>query len=167
MSVYIVRLDKVQATKSGNIVSVEADANITHNGCVCALGALNTGERELYDVAAITAATDEIIFIANPEVVYDSVGKSGLADYTIADDDVVRGYHLAPGDVITLTADCITADGGYTLAVDGFVYAVNSAYVLHAAAADPASSKFVGKIIEVTTLGYAGTTAYAIRVLKV
>jgi hypothetical protein len=165
MSTYIVRLDKMQATKAGNIVSVQADANITHNGCVCALGALNTDERELFDVAAIDADVSDVILIAAPEVVYDNLGKSGLKNFSITTGDEVRGYHLYRGDIFTLTSDCITVDSG-TMAVGYHVYAVDGAYVLHAASADPGSSNFVGKVIEVTTLGYDATVAYAILVIK-
>jgi hypothetical protein len=168
----IVRLDKVQSAYHGNLESIKNDAVAMDNGTLWVLGGLATGERELSDVGAIATADltglEPIVLFAHPEVEYEA-DKSQLADFQLDVGDAGRAYHLAVGDVITVTSDLFDAaptEGQYAIPSD-----VNAGN--YNASIDGSGSKLVFKVEETTELGYAHPasnnsvqTAYALKVVK-
>jgi len=107
----IVRKDKMLAGYNGNLESVivhngaDATLEIT-NGLFVTVGALIAGEREVKKavLAEVADAGEEVLFIHNSEVMYDSK-KFKLADFRIAKGKVARAYRLFNGDIMTLTTD--------------------------------------------------------------
>ena len=158
----IIRIDKAQATYAGNIVSFEAPANMT-NGLVFNLDGLKTGEREVYEIekpATASLETAEVLIHATPEVVYESE-KVSLEDFELKKDKVGRGFHMTAGDIFTVTDDLITGDP----AVGEYVVAANDSWKL-AASATMTDNRFVGEIIEKTTLGFEHKDAWTFRVVR-
>lgn len=167
----IVRLDKVQAAYNGNLESIVFGADAT-NGLFVHLGALQAGETEVHQVVAPSFATiekEEVILHASPEVMYDP-RKQSLEDFVLEAGQVGRGYHLVPGDVITLTADLFTATptvGEYVVPDgNGSMKLTPSADGTATDGTNTYNPRFVAKVIEQTTLGVTGQTAYAIKVVQ-
>lgn len=159
----ILNLDKVAATKSGRLESVKHTAEL-QNGMVVNLGALATGEREVFDVsvpATATLATAEVLLIAAPEVMYE--GYKGLKDFTITAGTATKAYRLETGDIFTVTDDAITG----TTVVGQYVIPANASLKLAAAADLTGGTKFAAKVIEKGTLGYDGAASTTVQVIKV
>jgi hypothetical protein len=168
----IVNLDKVQAKKYGNLESVKHSVSMT-NGLFFHVGALVAGETELRDIVAPSTATfedEEVVLHASSEVMYDP-RKSGLKDYLLEAGDAGRAYHLTEGDIVTLTEDLFTAAptvGQYVVPDgNGSLKLAPSANGTQTISTVTYTPRFRAKVIEQTTLGYDGTTAYAIQVEKV
>ncbi|MCY9544701.1 hypothetical protein M5X02_29160, partial [Paenibacillus alvei] len=101
----VIRLDKISG---GHLESIR-HTEVMKNGYFVQLGALVSGETELYEVALAQTAEDlkkEFILHATPEVMPDP-RQAGLKHFQVDKGDQGRGYHLVKGDVITLTADLI------------------------------------------------------------
>lgn len=161
----IIRVDKAQATTAGNLVSFQVPAATTMtNGLVFNLGALVANERELYAIsapAAGTLATAEVLINATPEVMYEN-SNIALEDFELTAGQTGRGFHMSVGDIFTVTDDLITG----APVVGEFVVAADGVYTLAAAAADPGNTRFLGQIIEETTLGFNQDQAWTFRVVK-
>ena len=161
----IIRVDKAQATYAGNLVSFVVPDGVTMtNGLVFNLGALAANEREVHTIAAPAAgtlATAEVLINATPEVMY-APADIALEDFALTEGQVGRGFHMSVGDIFTVTDDLITGNP----VVGEFVVAANGVYTLAAADADPGNTRFLGQIIEETTLGFNQDQAWAFRVIK-
>ena len=112
----IVRKDKMLAGYNGNLESVKihdgANRKIkSTNGVFVVLEGLMDGEREVEKARLATTADagKEVLFIHNPEVMYDE-RLHKLADFRIEADKVARAYRLFDGDIITLTVDLFEGD---------------------------------------------------------
>jgi|Hof3ISUMetaT_23_FD_contig_21_2823600_length_568_multi_7_in_0_out_0_1 hypothetical protein len=119
-------LDKLQATKVGNIESVTMD-KVLPQGALVSLGEADANSREIIKAVA-PEADKEVLLVAAPEVQYDQKRVDEL-DYETPANHPVRAYHLTIGDkfqveqsLFTATpavGDVITADGatlGYKVA---------------------------------------------------
>jgi len=116
----IVRKDKLLAGYNGNLESVivhdNAGANtleITNGVFVVVEGLMAGREVKKARLAGSADAGEDVLFIHNSEVMYDSKAFK-LADFRIAKGKVARAYRLFDGDVITLTTDLFNG----TVAVD-------------------------------------------------
>jgi len=156
----LVRLDKIAAAYNGNLESVKHSADMG-NGSVVMLGGLVAGERELRQVVVPTAAlaaNDEILLVASPEVNYSPLEKD--EDFVNKANKAARAYHLSVGDIFTVTDDMLSGSsvvGQFVGAIDGLK--------LGASATAP-TTRFAGKVLEKTTLGYDAAPATVIQVLK-
>ena len=154
----IVNLDKVAGQHLSSII---ADEDLT-NGLFGQLGDLVEGERETYEFLPVTDVADEVILHATPEVMYDP-RKKGLKDFVLEAGTVGRGYHLERGDIITLTEDLFTDTptvGEFAIPQEGSRKLTTSVDGNTDGGEKPS---LVFKVIEVTTLGFDATTAYALR----
>lgn len=89
-------LDKLQATKVGNIEIVYATVDLP-NGALVALDGAVANNREAMKAIA-PAADKELLLVVAPEVDYDrKLGKDEL-DRINPKDTPVRAYHLTQGD---------------------------------------------------------------------
>ncbi len=159
----IIRLDKVKATVSGSIVSAIHTADID-NGNVVMVGGLHTGEREVFDVVVPATAkltTDQIYFVATPEVMYLPT-DNGLENFYNKTGDIIRLIEAQPGDIVTITNDAITG----TPVVGQYLVPANGSTKLAAAADLTGGTKFAAQVIETTNLGYNKGAATVMRVLK-
>jgi hypothetical protein len=155
----IVRLDKVKSVKCGHIYNVQNDAELD-NGSVGYIGALLDGEREIYALEQFTTekiATESIVLVAAPEIVYDesTYAKKKLSAFVNPAKTPVRAYELVAHDIFSVSDDMVTAidDTDDVVAVDNNVVAQNASFKLAEIATLAGTEKFVGKIIDVETIG--------------
>lgn len=167
MAYAVVRTDAMAATDvRGQLVSVKymgadgATPTAIENGNVLKIGALMTGEREIYIGGAVAAndKIDDIVLIASPEVVYDE-RKRNLDDFVNEAGKACRGYHIHSGDTFSVTAEALSGTG--TPAVGNIVELAAGTKLAFATSATTSSTK-VGRIIAVDVVGRY--TYYVIKV---
>ena len=107
----IVRKDITQASYHGGLESVKVfdkagtnKVQVTNGVFVHLQGLLEGRELRKAVLGDKATATQEVLFIHNPEVMYDE-RKYKLKDYVIPADKVARAYRLYRGDILTLTTD--------------------------------------------------------------
>lgn len=154
----VVRTDNMAGTDVREaLVSVEylgsdgATPTAIDNGCVLKLGALKTGEREVF-VGAVPAADDDlkdIVLVASPEVMYDERVR-GLENFFNEAGRICRGYRLHKGGIFSVTKAAL--DGAATPAV-GNVVELKAGVKLNVAASATQDSTVVGKILAVDVVG--------------
>ena len=167
MAYGIVRTDNMYGTdvRTG-LVSIQymgADGTTPtaiENGNVLKVGALKTGEREVYVGGAVAAADkiSDVVLVASPEVMYDE-RKHNLDEFINEAGKNCRGYRLHTGDIFSVTKDAL--DGVTTPAV-GNIVELKAGTKLNVAATATKDSTVVGKIIAVDVVGRY--TYYAIKV---
>nr|DAJ43085.1 MAG TPA: hypothetical protein [Caudoviricetes sp.] len=167
MAYAVVRTDAMAGTDvRGQLVSVKymgangATPTAIENGNVLKIGALMTGEREIYIGGAVAAndKIDDIVLIASPEVVYDE-HKHNLDDFVNEAGKACRGYHIHSGDTFSVTAEALSGTG--TPAVGNIVELAAGTKLAFVASATTGSTK-VGRIIAVDVVGRY--TYYVIKV---
>ena len=167
MAYAVVRTDAMAGTDvRGQLVSVKymgadgATPTAIENGNVLKIGALMTGEREIYIGGAVAAndKIDDVVLIASPEVVYDE-RKRNLDDFINEAGKACRGYHIHSGDTFSVTVEALSGTG--TPAVGNIVELAAGTKLAFAASATTGSTK-VGRIIAVDVVGRY--TYYAIKV---
>lgn len=167
MAYAVVRTDAMAGTDvRGQLVSVKymgadgATPTAIENGNVLKIGALMTGEREIYIGGAVAAndKIDDVVLIASPEVVYDE-RKRNLDDFVNEAGKACRGYHIHSGDTFSVTAEALSGTG--TPAVGNIVELAAGTKLAFVASATTGSTK-VGRIIAVDVVGRY--TYYAIKV---
>jgi len=166
----MINLDKCQAVYSGNIESVKWEDGQLENGTPILLGALATGETELFNILVTGStgalATSEVLIVVCPEVMYrDDLMAS---DFYVATGAPARAYHMTVGDVFTIPQCTASIISNATAAVGDCVVmnATGMNYVVTAQTAAIASFRFVAKVIELTTIGYDGDAAVSVRVIN-
>lgn len=167
MAYGIVRTDNMYGTDvRAALVSVKymgsdgSTPTAIENGNVLKIGALVSGEREIY-VGGEVAADDkvaDIVLIASPEVMYDE-RKKNLDEFINEADKACRGYHLHSGDIFSVTIDALT---GKTAPAIGDVVELAAGTKLSIADAATSGSTTVGSVIDVNVAGRY--TYYAIKV---
>lgn len=167
MAYGVVRTDNMYGTDvRAGLVSIQymgADGKTPteiENGNVLKVGALKTGEREVYIGSAVAAAdkVSDIVLIASPEVMYDE-RKRNLDEFINEAGKNCRGYRLHSGDIFSATKDAL--DGATTPAV-GNIVELKAGTKLNVVATATANTTTVGKIIAVDVVGRY--TYYAIKV---
>ena len=130
------------------------------NGNVLKVGALKTGEREIYIGSAVAASDSlkDVVLIATPEIVYDSM-KRGLDKFYNIAGMPCRGYYLHSGAVFSVTKEAL---GGASTPAVGNIVELDAGTKLKVVASATQGSTAVGKIIAIDTVGMY--TFYAIRV---
>lgn len=115
MAYAIVRTDLMSGTKQpADLVSVKYQVSSVdtaiENGNVALVGALATGEREVYLASAPAAdsALNDIVLIATPELNYDERLKN-LNQFRNEAGEIARGYRLRSGNIFSVTAEGLTA----------------------------------------------------------
>lgn len=167
MAYGIVRTDNMYGTdvRTG-LVSIQymgadgATPTAIENGNVLKVGALKTGEREVYVGGAVAAADkiSDVVLVASPEVMYDE-RKRNLDEFINEAGKNCRGYRLHTGDIFSVTKDAL--DGVTTPAV-GNIVELKAGTKLNVADTATKDSTVVGKIIAVDVVGRY--TYYAIKV---
>jgi len=170
MAYAIIKSDRIQATKTGNIDSVKfyvgATPTVLENGNVVALLGLVAGEREIMKGVAPVAVTDEVVLVAGVELMYDESTKKGLDDYINVAGQAFRAYHLEAGDIFTISDTAITALAAGTPVVGNVVVAAVGVTKLKELAAVVGTERFVGKVIAKEIFGVRGIAMTTIQVVK-
>lgn len=115
MAYAIVRTDLMSGTKQpADLVSIKYQVSTVdtaiENGNVALVGALGTGEREVYLASAPAAdsALEDVVLVATPELNYDERLKN-LNQFRNEAGEIARGYRLRSGNVFSVTAEALTA----------------------------------------------------------
>lgn len=115
MAYAIVRTDLMSGTKQpADLVSikyqVESVDTAIENGNVALVGALGTGEREVYlaSAPAANSALEDVVLVATPELNYDERLKN-LNQFRNEAGEIARGYRFRSGNVFSVTAEALTA----------------------------------------------------------
>jgi hypothetical protein len=155
-----VRIDKAQATKAGNIKSVQLASTPLENGFVFFADALVTGTREAYQVvrpATADLATRNLVIHASVPTTY--LAGQTVVDFVLEAGKTGRAYVPEVGDIFTFTDNIIDGTSvlnQYLIPQDGSFKLVPSSTI--------GSTKFSAKVIEKTTL--YGLPATAFEVVK-
>lgn len=166
----VVRTDNMAGTDvRSQLVSVQylgsngATPTAIENGNVLKIGALKTGEREIYVGGAVAAndSLDDVVLVASPEVMYDE-RLHNLDQYINEAGKTCRGYHIHTNDIFSVTKEALT--GASTPDVGDVVELAAGTKLNVVAAATGATdgSTVVGTIIAIDVVG--AYTFYAIRV---
>lgn len=166
----MVNLDRIQATKAGGIVSVKWDGGKLQNGTPITLGNLVTGETEVFYAQCSgstgTLASSAVYLVANPEVMYEA--GTMIEDFIATTGQIMRAYPLANSDIFTLSSG---AYAGGTAALTDYVI-MRSTGTTTTGMSDwiltgtISANRTVGKVIELTTIGYDNNNAAAILIVK-
>lgn len=115
MAYAIVRTDLMSGTKQpADLVSIKYQVSSVdtaiENGNVALVGALETGEREVYLASApsVNSALEDVVLVATPELNYDERLKN-LNQFRNEAGEIARGYRLRSGNVFSVTAEALTA----------------------------------------------------------
>ena len=163
----VVRTDNMAGTDVRNmLVSVKymgADGSTPtaiENGNILKIGALVTGEREIYVGGAVAkdSKLSDVVLIASPEVMYDE-HKHNLDEFINEAKSICRGYKLHSGDVFGVTAEALSGTG--TPAVGNIIELAAGTKLAFVATATTGSTA-VGKVIAVEKAGRY--TYYVIKV---
>lgn len=172
MAYCVVRTDNLAGTDVRSMLesvkymgSGSTEAAIANGSVVKIAGLIadaTTGEPVEYEVMkgvtpAANTSLDEVVLIADPEVMYDERKKS-LDQFINEAGEVVRGYHLHTGDIFSITAEGFA---NASPAVGQIVELAASTKWNNVASATNGST-VVGKIIDKNIVGRY--TYYAIRV---
>src|SRR5699024_8824533 len=117
----IVWRDKVLSSYNGNIESVlihDAEGEVSvPNGVFVTLDGLAGIGREVKKAVLAEDATEDVLLVASPEVMYET--GADIGEFINEAGEVARAFRLADGDVISLTVDLL-ADGAEPAVGDVF-----------------------------------------------
>ncbi|PIH59684.1 hypothetical protein [Paenibacillus sp. LK1] len=153
-----VRLDKMQASYSGNIEIGIANFDV-ENGEVLTIGGLVDGHREAVIAATPTDVTlDKILLAASPEIVYEKE-KHNILDFVNKKGEKIRLYHHAVGNTVTVTDNLI--DG--TSVKGQYLIPVNGSSKLKAVADLSDNTRFAAKVLEKVRIYGEPATRYKVE----
>lgn len=159
-----VRLDKVKAIKTGTLASIVNESATLDNGNFVQLGSLVEGQRDQFNVAVPTSTSidsDSLYLHASDELNYYT-GQQ-ILDFTLQAGEVGRAYLLTAGDIVTITNNMITPNDGAAIAVGDFVAPVAGSTMLSDVGTTAPTTRFVGEVIEVTTIYGQPATAILVK----
>lgn len=153
----MIRLDKIGA--DSHIVSVKL-AKDMKQGNIVTVGNKVEGEREIYNAAAPTTATDKIVVLTTPFHPYSPLDNE--KDFVLKAGVPQRAHYLTSGDVITVTEDLIEGSP----VKNQFVSAQDGKEKLKFSASSPsAATIFVVDDIESSVSCFQGKKGIVLRVL--
>lgn len=101
----VVNLDKLQATKAGNIESIVADIDLDNGSVVTIGGFADMGGEVVTATAPANVEEDEILLVASPETVYDE--REQIYDFYNPKGYRGRAFHLYVGDYVSVSTNMI------------------------------------------------------------
>lgn len=154
---YVV-LEKLQATRAGNIETIVADIDLD-NGSFVAIGGLAGMGGEVVKAEAPTdVTTQEVLLVASPEVVYDV--KESIYDFYNPAGKPTRAFHLYAGDIIGVSSNMIDGEA----VKDQFLIPKNGQVKLTPAENLEGGTRFAAQVI--ATEKQMGVDMVVFRVLK-
>jgi len=161
-------------TSGGDIVSVQWDSGKLQNGTPVTLGALVTGEYELYYAqctgATGTLASAQVYVVYSPEVMYEA--GTMIDDFYVATGMPARAYGLKEGSIFKISSGAYigtAAVGDYFIMQAtgaGTTTGVDLGLSQFATTSTISANKFCAQVIELSTIGYDANTAAVARVIK-
>lgn len=101
--------ENMASTTVGSLLRSGVAHKDLENGNVVKLGALVTGESDLYTLADIAAVANEVYIVDAVELDADEQLTKGLQDYSIKEGDVIRLRKAQKGDRFSISETSITA----------------------------------------------------------
>jgi len=154
-------------TSGGDIVTVQYDGGTLQNGTPVTLGALVTGETEIYYAqctgATGTLASSQVYIVYSPEVMYEA--GTMIDDFIIATGAPARAYGLKVGSIFTIPQSTASIVSNATGNVGDYVV-MNATGMNYVVTSSLANFRFGAKVIELTTIGYDGDAAISVKVVN-
>lgn len=158
----IVRLDKVKATRTGHLYSVEHTEDMD-NGSVVVLGDLKTGETEIKEVIVPEGTDEPLALIYQAELMYDEtkISSRALENFYNPANVATRAYQLDTDDIYSVTTDGIDAIVSGEPVVGNFLVAQAGSLKLKEVATVTGTEVFVGKVIDREKIGTGANVGQA------
>jgi hypothetical protein len=171
----VIRLDRVKSVYAGHVYSVQASVDV-NNGSIGVVGTLVSNQREtrtLVQPVTGTIASDKVVLVASPEVVYDQAtwASADITNFTNLANKPMRAYEINKDDEFSVTKDAITLIGSDPV-VGNFVVAQNASYKMKEVAST-STENFVGRIEAIETyatpayVGAGGTLTPGISFVRI
>ena len=170
MAYCVVRTDLMSGTtdpsclEHGRFYNAHDAQEAIQNGSIVQVGDLEAGERESHkytDVAA-GAVLNDVVLIAEPELITDTSHHKGIADYISPAGKIIRGYRLHQFDEFSVSAEGFTSATRQAAQVGAYVSVAEGTHMLAASARKPDTGLYIGKIIDVEVKNFV--TYYCIAV---
>jgi hypothetical protein len=101
--------ENMQSTVDGSKLRSAVRASAIENGSLVVLGALSTGEKNLYVAGNVAANTNEVYLVDGVAVVYSEEITKGLDDFTNLANVAFRTRKPVFGDIFSVSESVITA----------------------------------------------------------
>lgn len=153
-----VRLDLMHGTTNpADLVSVKYQVTVSdtttdtaiENGNVVVIGALISGEREVYAASKPTATSTKgsIALIATPELIYDQSTHKNVNEFRNEAGDIARAYRLVTGDVFGITMESVAGRATMAAVTVGDVVELKADTKLNVVATLTSGSTQIGTVI--------------------
>ena len=155
-----IRSDLVSIKYMGANGSTPTDID---NGCVLKVGALMSGEQEIF-IGVDVAATDDlndIVLVASLEVMYDERLRN-LSDFYNVAGKAARGYHLRSCNMFGVTAEALDLGNFTATTAKGKIVELKAGTKMKVVESLTEKSTQVGTIVAVETAGLY--TYYVIKI---
>lgn len=154
--------ENMASTKVGSLLRSVKQSTDIENGAVVKLGALVSGEADLYEAEAVAAVTDRIAIVDGVELDADESTIKGLDDFINEKEKPFRVRIPMVGDRFSVSASAIT--GATT--IGQFVEVPATGNKLKASATQTATASFVTEVKRQYKFGSRGIDMVSLEVIK-
>ena len=160
--------ENMASTKVGSLLRSAKQATAIENGALVKLGALVTGETDLYQAGAITAVTDTAYFVDGVELIADEQLTKGLDDFENPANKPFRVRKPMVGDRFSISESMITALANDKVVVDNIaeIAAGNKLAEVAKGTGATATATLVCKIVARWTFGTRAIPMVRLEVVK-
>lgn len=160
--------ENMASTKVGSLLRSATQSTAIENGSIVKLGALVTGETDLYQAGAITAVTDTAYFVDGVELIADEQLTKGLDDYENPANKPFRVRKPMVGDRFSVSESMITALANNKVVVDNIaeIAAGNKLVEVAIGTGATATATLVCKIVARWTFGTRAIPMVRLEVVK-
>ena len=160
--------ENMASTKVGSLLRSAQQTTAIENGSLVKLGALVTGEADLYQAGAIEAVTDTAYFVDGVELIADEQLTKGLDDYENPANKPFRVRKPMVGDIFSVSESMITALANDKVVVDNIaeIAAGNKLAEVAKGTGATATATLVCKIVARWTFGTRAIPMVRLEVIK-
>ncbi len=160
--------ENMASTKVGSLLRSAQQTTAIENGSLVKLGALVTGEADLYQAGAIEAVTDTAYFVDGVELIADEQLTKGLDDYENPANKPFRVRKPMVGDRFSVSESMITALANDKVVVDNIaeIAAGNKLAEVAKETGATATATLVCKIVARWTFGTRAIPMVRLEVTK-
>ena len=160
--------ENMASTKVGSLLRSAQQTTAIENGSLVKLGALVTGEADLYQAGAIEAVTDTAYFVDGVELIADEQLTKGLDDYENPANKPFRVRKPMVGDIFSVSESMITALANDKVVVDNIaeIAAGNKLAEVAKGTGATATATLVCKIVARWTFGTRAIPMVRLEVTK-
>lgn len=159
--------ENMASTKLGSLLRSAKQSTAIENGAIVKLGALVSGEQELYTSAAIAAATDVIYLVDGVELVASEETTKGLDDFENVANKAYRVRKPIVGDRFSISEAQITALANDTVVEGNVVVTPASGSKLAESESAAGTESFIATIVKRWTFGTRAIPMVRLEVTQV